>query len=134
MPNDHGGNRSQQIKRLREKHELTRYSDDKRLNNSHGKQLINLSKASGLVIANGRLGSDRGVGKFTRYEMSTNEIYGGVDYVLTTPALFDSIEFFEIGSKLSESDHLPIMFKIKCDIVNTIYSGGEQIGVLLSQI
>ena len=60
--------------------------------------------------------------------MSPNETYGGVvDYVLTTPALFDSIDSFEIGNKLPESDHVPIMFKLKCDIVNTKYSGGEKI-------
>ena len=60
--------------------------------------------------------------------MSPNETYGGVvDYVLTTPALFDSIDSFEIGNKLPESDHVPIMFKLKYDIVNTKYSGGEKI-------
>ena len=60
--------------------------------------------------------------------MSPNETYGGVvDYVLTTPALFDSKDSFEIGNKLPESDHVPIMFKLKCNIVNTKYSGGEKI-------
>ena len=36
-----------------EKCELTRYADHKRPNNSHGKQLIDLCKTSGLLIANG---------------------------------------------------------------------------------
>ena len=101
LPNDDGGKRSQQVKKLREKHELTRYSDDKRPNSSRGKQLNDLSKPSGLLIANGWLGSDICVQKFARYEMSPNEIYGGVvDYVLTTPALFDSIDSFEIGNEI----------------------------------
>ena len=49
-----------------------------------------------------------------------NDIHDGVvDYVLTTPALFNSIDPFEIGVNLPESDHEPILFRIKYNIANT---------------
>ena len=53
-------------------------------------------------------------------EMATKEIYGGVvDCILNTPALFDSMYYFENDKKSLESDHVPTLSKIKCDVVHT---------------
>ena len=46
------------IRKLLEGGELYRYSLDK-ISNTHGKELINLCKATGLPILNGRKGDDK---------------------------------------------------------------------------
>ena len=90
---------------------LGRASMDNKPINSHGTQLIDLCKAGGLLILNGRAGKDRNVGNFTRDDTTGRSV---IDYVIATPHLFEGIHEFQIGDKFPESDHLPIEFSVKC--------------------
>lgn len=99
------------IKMLHCKGKLTRYSRDTADVNNYGKKLLELCKSSGLLIMNGRFGTDKGVGNFTRIETTGNSV---VDYGIITPALVDFISEFSIGKKFPESDHLPLSMSIKC--------------------
>ena len=93
------------------KKQLGRYSADKKPLNSHGINLIDLCKSLGLLIVNGRLGDDKGIGGFTRIDTTGSSV---VDYVITNPRLFPLITSFAINSKMSESDHLAISFSLGC--------------------
>ena len=89
---------------------LRRVSQDTGRVNNYGTQLLDLCKCSNLCILNGRIGSDRGIGKFTRTDTTGNSV---VDYVVATPKLSDFINHFMVHSKFPESDHVPITFAIK---------------------
>ena len=60
-----------------------RSSQDKIIN-ANGRKLLDFCRLNTLHIANGRLGSDRGVGKYT-YVGSTGQSV--IDYVIATPNL-----------------------------------------------
>ena len=45
---------------------LVRKSKDASTINKHGMELLGLCKSTGLLIFNGRLGQDRGIGEYTR--------------------------------------------------------------------
>ena len=47
---------------------LSRYTKDMSAAINHGKKLLDLCKSSRLLIMNGRLGTDKGVGHFTRVD------------------------------------------------------------------
>ena len=99
---------------------LRRVSQDTCRVNSYGTQLLELCKCSNLCILNGRIGSDRGIGKFTRTDTTGNSV---VDYVVATPKLFDFINYFIVQSKFPESEHNSITFarklnKRRCRDVN----------------
>ena len=96
---------------MHSKKQLQRYSVDTKPLNSHGFELIDLCRSSGLLIVNGRCGDDRGIGGYTRIDTTRSSI---VDYVMANPRLFKSFESFTIHGKLPESDHLPISFSIQC--------------------
>ena len=104
--------RLQLINCMYEDHRLDRFSEDMRPMNNNGRLLLDICKISGLIIVNGRLGDDKGVGRATRVMGDHSTV---VDYVIATPKLFDQITHFQIHDKLPESDHLPLIFKIKCN-------------------
>ena len=88
--------------------------------NNYGSQLIELCKSAGIVILNGRVGQDRGIGSYTRIGTTGASV---IDYMLATPLTFKSIEKFHIGDKLPESDHMPLLVSIpsvskKCSTSN----------------
>lgn len=66
-----------------------RYNKDKFVNN-YGNRLLQLCKDLNLLIANGRLGSDKQIGSFTCKESST------VDYCILSTSLFSNVINFEI--------------------------------------
>ena len=70
-----------------------RSSKDKATMNKHGSRLINLCKATGMLIFNGRIGKDNGIGDFTRDDTTGRSV---VDYVLGTPKLIDIVTTFYI--------------------------------------
>ena len=92
---------------LVDKGALVRYNMDKSRANSYGLQLIDLCKSTHLIIFNGRVGSDKGVGSFTRIDTTGKSL---VDYVIGTPNMLSLIKSFNIHHKLPESDHVPIEF------------------------
>ena len=57
---------------------LQRYSMDSG-NNSYGNKLLDMCKGTGLRIANGRLGSDFGVGKYTCFNRNGSSV---IDYLI----------------------------------------------------
>ena len=95
-----------------EDHRLDRFSEDMRPMNNNGRLLLDICKISGLIIVNGRLGDDKGIGRATRVMGDHSTV---VDYVIATPKLFDQITHFQIHDKLPESDRVPLIFKIMCN-------------------
>ena len=77
--------------------------------NTFGSRLIELCRMVGLLILNGRIGSDKGIGDFTRDSTTGKSV---VDYVLSSPRVFSLISEFVIHKSLPESDHKPISFTI----------------------
>ena len=89
---------------------LSRSFMDPRPLNNNGSDLINLCKATGLLISNGRVGDDKGTGRYTRVDGNGS---GVVDYVLGTPSIFMMVNNFEIHDKFRESDHSPRLFSLR---------------------
>ena len=69
---------------------IRRLNRDKAPINFAGRELINLCKDHGLLIANGRVGYDRYQGNFTTKEKTT------IDYVITSPGLMGKTLTFDI--------------------------------------
>ena len=90
---------------------LTRFSEDSHVNN-HGKKLLDLCKTTRLLIINGRLGSDKGIGKYTQSDTTGCSV---VDYAICSPNMFGKIRNFFIHDKFPESDHLPVCISIQLD-------------------
>ena len=99
---------------------LIRYSKVTRPANIQGMNLVEFCKDTGLLIMNGRIGSDKGVGDFTRMRIGESSV---VDYIIASPAMLDMLRDFQICEKLPESDHLSMMFSINCNYVRTHKSG-----------
>ena len=87
---------------------MPRSSKDKIIN-ANGRKLLDLCKLNALRIANGRPGSDRGVGKYT-YVGSTGRSV--IDYVIATPNLLNTISTFHVGEPNILSDHCLIDFSM----------------------
>ena len=88
---------------------LNRSTMDKYMLNNYGKQLYTLCKTTQLMIMNGRMGSDRNIGRFTRVDTTGKSL---VDIAIATHKVFDMTIDFEIHSKFPESDHLPVMINL----------------------
>ena len=86
---------------------LVRKSKDASTINKHGRELLGLCKSTGLLIFNGRLGQDRGIGEYTRDDTTGRSV---VDYVIRTPLLFLMVNDFRVLPKFPESDHKAIAF------------------------
>ena len=102
------------ICKLSERKMLQRFSQNSKRVDTHGRFFFELCKASGSLILNGRVGQDRGIGACTRVNETSATL---VDYVIASPGLIGLINDFEISKKFPESDHLPMSFCIKCDMV-----------------
>ena len=92
---------------------IPRQNSDKVINNN-GRKLIDMCKMCNLRIANGRLGHDAGVGNFT---CRTYNGQSCVDYVLFSPNLINDIEMFTVEPQTEYSDHRPVTFMLKCDML-----------------
>ena len=95
---------------------LERFSRVCRPPNVQGLQLIDFCKDTGVLIMNGRLRVDKGIGGYTRLGVGES---GVVDYIIGSPEMFDMIHEFEVGKKVPESDHLPLAFSLTCNIDET---------------
>ena len=85
---------------------IPRFSQDSTVN-TNGRKLLDFCKLNSLRIANGRLGSDNGVGKYT-YVGSTGRSI--IDYVAVNSYLLDVISDFHVGDPNSLSDHCAVNF------------------------
>ena len=61
---------------------ISRFSEDKTVN-TFGKHLIHLCEETDMIIANGRVGNDKGIGKYTCYNHSNS---ASVTDLVITPA------------------------------------------------
>ena len=89
---------------------MDKYSKDTSPVNKHGANLLELCQTGSLLIINGRLGSDKGIGEFPRVDTTG---YSTVDYMLCNPDLFSKITYFNIENKVPESDHCGLATSIK---------------------
>ena len=83
---------------------LKRNNSDKHLVDKQGEALLNMCKASGLRILNGRIKGDR-YGRFTRYPVSHRETPSTLDYIITDEDCINKISHFMVLSSLGISDH-----------------------------
>ena len=91
------------------RHQDTRSSRDKSAVNKHGIQLLELCKSAGILILNGRIGHDKGIGEFTRDDTTGKSV---VDYAIATPKLFKLVRDLRVHRKFLESDDRPISLSI----------------------
>ena len=78
---------------------LKRNNSDKHSVDKQGEALLNMCKASGLRILNGRIKGDR-YGRFTRYPVSHRETPSTLDYIITDEDCINTISHFMVLSSL----------------------------------
>ena len=88
---------------------LPRVSEDKSSNNQ-GTKLLDLCKATGLRIANGRIGEDSKSGSYTYTNVGSSTI----DYLLIRQCEFSVIKSFKVKDFNMFSDHAPLYIEILC--------------------
>ena len=100
---------------------LERSSTDAHTNN-YGLRLISLCKNLGVVIANGRIGADKGIGKTTCDGKSV------IDYILCSPSLLHLIISFEVDEfcYLKSDKHNAINMSLKCN-ANTKGNNSDEV-------
>ena len=87
---------------------LKRNSSDETVN-SYGQNLLEFCKFNNIFILNGRLGSDYYLPKLTCKNKRT------VDYVLSSPFLFELLEYFSVHdfSSLFSDAHCPVSISLR---------------------
>ena len=80
-----------------------------RIIDTNGIRLLETCQATGLLLANGRLGNDENKGQFT---FCSHTGQSTVDYLMTNFCDFTTISCFEIQAFNEYSDHAPILFKM----------------------
>ena len=86
---------------------MNRCSQDIGHVNNNGLLLLELCKQTGVRILNGRVGDDKGVGKFT---FVGSRGYSVVDYVLASQDLFEYVSTFKVHDPNILSDHCLLSF------------------------
>ena len=89
---------------------LPRFSED-HIINQNGRWLLEFCVLNNLRICNGRVGADKGIGKFTFVGSTGCSV---VDYVLVSLDLLNHLTHFEICPPNILSDHCAILFSVKC--------------------
>ena len=85
-----------------------RFSHD-RFINTNGRKLLDFCKLNSLRICNGRLGKDKGGGKYTYVGGAGSSV---VDYVLVSESIINLISKFNIGDPNILSDHCAVYFSM----------------------
>ena len=96
---------------LRDNGMLNRTSMDRKSVNKHGTRLIEVCKTTGMLILNGRISHDRGIGCFTRDDTTGRSV---VDYAIASPVILKSVSYFKVSCKFPESDHRPVSVSLTC--------------------
>ena len=102
--------------------ELPRSSKDTKLN-ANGSLLIDFCRQTGLRIANGRVGSDKGVGECTYVGTSGSSL---IDYVLVSEDLMQSFNEFIVHNPNPISDHCVIEFSLNLCNETTLKRDGRK--------
>ena len=87
---------------------LQRYSCDKGRVNKYGNLLLECCKRCGLFICNGRIFTDRSIGRNTCKDSSL------VDYLIVHPSMFDFISYFKV------EDFNPMFSDVHCRLSFTL--------------
>lgn len=87
---------------------LQRYSCDKGRVNKYGNLLLECCKRCGLFICNGRIFTDRTIGRNTCKDSSL------VDYLIVHPSMFDFISYFKV------EDFNPMFSDVHCRLSFTL--------------
>ena len=97
--------------------QMPRSSEDEGHVNNNGLLLLDFCKQTGLRIMNGRVGNDRGIGRYTFVGSRGRSL---VDYVLCSQNMFQFANTFEVQEPNILSDHCLIKFgfAFSCDRVN----------------
>ena len=85
--------------------------------NGHGIKLIDLCKATGLRIANGRLYQDNNIGDFTYTNYAGSSV---IDYLLLKQQHFSLLSDFMVHKFYEWSDHAPLSFNINCCVIENV--------------
>ena len=93
---------------------LPRSSEDADVSpTNYGRKLLDLCISTGLRIVNGRVGNDKGVGKYTCITHRGSSV---VDYVLSMPGFFDKIMEFTVEDPTPFSDHNIITWQLEVNL------------------
>ena len=87
--------------------QMPRSSENEGHVNNNGLLLLDLCKQTGLRIMNGRVGNDRGIGRYTFVGGRGRSL---VDYVLSSQNMFQFANTFEVQEPNILSDHCLIKF------------------------
>lgn len=101
---------------------MDRYSQDVGHVNNNGLLLLDLCKQTGLRILNGRVGEDKGVGKYTFVGNRGSSL---VDYVLASQNLFDYVTSFKVHDPNILSDHCLLSFSFDFCLVQEVSIASE---------
>ncbi len=82
--------------------------------NQNGRSLIEFCKESGLRIANGRVGGDAVIGKYTFTGTQGKSL---IDYVISSQCLLNRFSSFYIDDPNILSDHCAVNFSLKTQLV-----------------
>ena len=104
--------------------DLSRNSRDKTRNN-YGYRLVELCKKCELLIANGRLGQDRGIGNLTCKNASV------VDYFIMSPRLFTNVSHFKINdfSSLYSDVHCSLECYLSVEITHNVDKVNDPVSI-----
>jgi exonuclease III len=83
---------------------------------TNGRRLLDLCQSASIIIGNGRLHNDRGIGDYTFHSINGSSV---VDYLLLGADTIEYISHFEILPTTEFSDHSGISFNI---MGNAIYN------------
>ena len=98
--------------------DIMRHNCDSSKPDKNGHQLLNLCKGTGVRIVNGRCLGDSS-GYFTCF--SSNGAPSVIDYMLITPSLFDSIDFFHVMDPHHRSIHCCMSITLKTSPYTTTH-------------
>jgi hypothetical protein len=93
-----------------------RSSRDRGKLNGYGRSLIDICKASGLRIVNGRTNGDM-EGELTYIGVNGSSV---VDYFLCDKKSFESVIYMKVLDKIPESDHCPISLCLRAGTVELL--------------
>jgi hypothetical protein len=103
--------------------DIMRNNCDSSKPDKNGLQLLDLCKGTGVRIVNGRCLGDTSV-YFTCF--SPNGAPSVIDYMLITPSLFDSIDFFHVMDPHHRSIHCCMSITLKTSPYTTIQPGTDK--------
>ena len=110
---DNADENSNLIEKIYADNILVRKSKDASTTNKHGREFLGFGKSTGLLIFNGRVVQDKGIGKYTRDHTTGRSV---VDYVIRTPLLFLMVNDFRLLPKFHLIKYAPLNYVCSADV------------------